>query len=207
LAQRLVTLLDDVMTRRFLDDIRTEVNSRIADNDIGAIDAADIRNPLQDIIDSTIQDEAGLTNDAQTQVSVSVGSSWVSIDDALSLGVYDTVIGGDATFLIPDLAAGSITSTATAGFSYNAKGAVQLDAGTNVVVECAIGMDGVPGDLIGSIVGTNGVRFQGVYVERYVPSVPSSSAFTLMLRAPAGTTSVDLTVRTFGVIILPTNNP
>lgn len=195
------------MTRKFLQDIVGQIASTLPDNTTGQIIPANHRVLLNDLLDSSVQDEAALSSTAQTPVSVSIGNTWTTLSDALGVTIYDTTAGGDGEFLIPAQTAGTITGSATAGFSYNAKGAVQLDAANNVVIECALGLDGVPGDLIGSIIGTEGARQQGVYVERYVPSTPANAVFSLMLRAPAGTTSVDLVVRTFGLIILPTRNP
>lgn len=198
------------MARRFLDDLRTLVNNRIPDNDVGAIDAADVRENMQDVIDSCIQDEAGLTHSTAPTMTVNLTSTWVSIDDLLDPPViaYDTVIGGDPTFLIVNQANGSITSASTAGFTYEALGTITVNSTAGEIIEAAIGLDGAPGELIASNVGSAGTRPESMFLRRYIPATPASSVFTLMLRAPDGAaTGVNITTRSFGVIVLPTNNP
>jgi hypothetical protein len=99
------------MTRRFLDDIRTEINAQIVSNGAGAITAL-VLNPLMiDTIDSCIADEAKLRRDAE-QLTVPLTAAYTTPI------VYDYSEGGDGSFLIVNEAAGTITSSYTPGFSY-----------------------------------------------------------------------------------------
>lgn len=198
------------MTRLFLDNLRTLVNSRIPDNDIGAIDAADVRENMLDVIDSTIQDEAGLTSSTTPTITVDLTATWVKLDDLLDAPViaYDTTIGGDATFLKVDQTAGTITSNATPGFTYEGLGAITVNSTAGEVIEAAIGLDGLPGDLIGSNVGAAGTRPESIFLRRYIPSTAANSEFSIIIRAPDGSANnVEITTRSLGIIVLPTNNP
>ena len=51
------------MARRFLDDVRADIQSLLPDNITGEISPADMRTLLTDITDSTIQDECIITGD------------------------------------------------------------------------------------------------------------------------------------------------
>lgn len=196
------------MARKFLDVWQSEMESALADNTQGLITAANHRALLTDLKDSVIDDEAVLSGSV-TQ-TFSIDENWVNIADALLAGpeMYDVVIGGDADFLQVNRALGTITGTSTAGFTYNAIAAIGIDAATNVVIEASIGLNSSPNTaFIGSIVGTGGAREQSIYVERYTLSAPSSAIYSLMVRAPAGATSITVTPRSFGAAIKPTNSP
>ena len=209
------------MARRFLDNVRTDLTAALATvqatiftNAAQAISGDDVQNafnifePLwQDMFDSGVQDEAGLGG--STSMTFTADVAWTPINDLTAPPViaYDDVQGGDADFLKVDQADGSITTTATPGFSYESLGAVSIDAGNGIVVEAAILRDGIPTVLVGSIVGTGGVRSQSIYVTSYLTSHTPNQKYQLGVRAPAGPTSVTLTPRNFGLIIVPTNNP
>lgn len=209
------------MARRFLDDVAQDivdlqafVDANIQTNVTGDISGSlvnsvytSINANMRDVLDSSVQDEAGLTSSTGLPVAVTVGTDWTVIDDNLAVGIYDTAIGGDGSFLIPNLANGSITGTSIPGFSYTAEGAIQADLAPGAFVEVALGLNGVPGDLVQTINGTSGARFEGAYVRRYLPTTPANGVFQLLLRCPDGPETFDISVRTFGVIIMPTRNP
>lgn len=209
------------MARRFLDDIRTDMAQALLDiqatiytnatQDVSGDDvqnAFNILEPLwQDMIDSCIQDEAALGGSAS--MTFSLGTTWVPINDALAPPVlaYDTVTGGDADFLKVDQVDGSITTSATPGFSYETIGQISIDASNNTVVEAAILQEGVPLQFIGSIIGTGGIRAQSIYLSTYSLNHTANCKYQLGVRVASGTDTVTVTPRQFGVIIVPTNNP
>jgi hypothetical protein len=193
--------------RMFLDDWEAQMNSLIATNTTGDISAVDFQTVLTNLKDSVIQDESVLQGSvAQT---VSLDENWVSLSDALLAGpeMFDTVIGGDGVWLIINRAAGTITTTSTPGYTYKVLGAVTLDAATLVEVEATIGLDGVPGNFVASLVGTGGTRELSMSVSRLDLSAPASGVYTLMVRAPNGSTNISIAPRQFGAIIEATNNP
>jgi hypothetical protein len=193
--------------RMFLDDWEAQMQSLLAANDSGNITADDFHTVLTNLKDSVIQDESVLQGSvAQT---IPLDENWVSLSDALLAGpeMFDTVIGGDGVWLIVNRAAGTITTTSTPGYTYKILGAVTLDAATLVEVEATIGLDGVPGNFIASLVGTGGARELSMSVSRLDLSAPASGVYTLMVRAPNGSTNITIAPRQFGVIIEATNNP
>ena len=195
------------MSRKFLDTLRAEIAARIYTNSEGKITASNVAETLKDMTDSLAQDEAGLLGDAP--VTMALTDAWQSVSDATVTGAaaYGETIGGDPDFLIVDAAAGTVTGSSTAGFSYECIGAVSLDAATNAVIEAAIGVNGVPGAYVASIVGTGGVRNISVYLSRYNLNSGINDAYSLMLRVESGSGAITLGPRTFGAIVLPTNNP
>jgi hypothetical protein len=195
------------MTRMFLDDWEAQMQSLIAANSSGDISADDFQTVFTNLKDSVIQDESVLQGSvAQT---ITIDENWVSLSDALLAGpeMFDTVIGGDGVWLIVNRAAGTITTTSTPGYTYKILGAVTIDAATLVEVEATIGLDGVPGNFIASLVGTGGSRELSMSFSRLDLSAPASGVYTLMVRAPNGSTNITIAPRQFGVIIEATNNP
>ena len=194
------------MSRKFLDTLRTEIDAGVFTNSEGKITAANVNSILKDMTDSLAQDEAGLLGDAP--VTMVLTDAWQSISDATVTGApaYGNAIGGEPDFLIVDSAAGTVTGSSTAGFSYECIGAVTLDAATNAVIEASVGVNGVPGAYIASIVGTGGVRNISVYLSRYNLTSGVDDVYSLMLRVESGSGSITLGPRTFGAIVLPTNN-
>jgi len=198
------------MARKFLDTVRTDIAAKLADNTTGEISALDMREVLRDLLDSTVSDEAAFTNAVTPPVlSMALDATWRPLTDANVTGgaVFDTVVGGDAEFLRMEPSNSGIRGSATVGWSYNVKGSISIDGATNVAIEIAMGMNGEPGTLVQTVIGTNGVRFTGTYLERYVLSAPADALFQLLVRAPDGPTTASISSRGFGAIILPTNNP
>ena len=72
------------MTRRFLDDIHSDVTTLFADNVTGNISPADLRSVFNDTLDSTIQDEADIFSTGPTAGIVLTGTfaSLTTIYDA-----------------------------------------------------------------------------------------------------------------------------
>jgi hypothetical protein len=192
--------------RKFLDEIREEIANSVYPNKAGAIKPTPISKFLGDMLDSLAQNEAGMLG--SDPLSFDIDENWVSISDAVVAGqAYDQVIGGDNDFLKVSASAGTITGTETAGFSYETLGAITLDAGANKEIEAAIGLDGVPGAYVASVIGTGGARFQSMYLSRYTTAAPANGVFSLMVRAPNGSETISVEARTFGSIVVPTQNP
>ena len=186
------------MARRFLDDVRAEINAQIIANAAGLI-TAPILNPLLiDSIDSSTDDEAVLFLSTPA-TGVAVGLAWTPIN-------FDSSIGGDLNFLVVDLAADNITTTVTAGFTYKVEGFITGTAGNNDVVELAIGIAGVPVGFIGAFTGRGAGRPQSTTCGFFTNSAASLSSFQLIAQSPGGAT-VDVTGLALTVTIKPTNNP
>ena len=191
------------MTRKFLDDVRTQVDTLLADNNAGDISPLDVRTVLNNIIDSTIQDEAQLASTAAfTPYTLSVGS-YAVIGGS---GVYDTSRGDDGDWLNINLNAGTVTGSATPGYSYTVKAGVTFSGlANNEVVDLAIGVNDTPQGFVTNIVGDGGSRPGSRYWEGGVLTAGTSDVFSIMAQTDtAGTIQIDAITLT--VIVEPTNN-
>lgn len=212
-------------TRRFLDDIRTDIDTNdqyridniytntdesISGDTVGVWMQAAVQIQA-DMLRSLADSEALLSG--STTTSFPITDTWVNLSDALlgSGSMFDIAIGDDSAgegFLKIDMPSGTITGKDVAGYTYNAIGALGVDAGTNEVIEVAIGLNGSPNTaFVGSVIGTGGVREQSVYVERYTLSAPANAVYSLMVRAPDGAATIQVTPRNWGLAVKPTDNP
>ena len=137
-------------------------------------------------------------------LAIPTATTWA----ALTAGIYDVEQGGDGSFLTTDFAAGTITSSATAGFTYNANGLVTIDdLATNIVIEFSILRNGVPFGYIGSLTGGGSGRPRSIGFDHTVISAGASDVFTIGVQTPAGANTVDIISIGLGLTIKTTNNP
>jgi len=189
------------MSRRFLDDVRADINAAIIPNGAGLITADVLRPILIDSIDSSIDDEA------------IIGSSL----DVIGLAINDTTwtvipcddsVGGDAQFLNVDLANNQIVTSPTAGYTYASSALVNLVGANNKRFEIAVLEDGTPSGAIGEITARGNNKPVNVTAFGLELSTPSSTSYTIGIRSiddPADT--LDIHDRALSVTIKPTNNP
>lgn len=188
------------MTRRFLDDVRADINAAIIPNINGDITADVLRPLLIDTIDSTIDDEGGLLITA-SQLAYTVTDNWVPL-------LFDSAVGGDGDFITPDPVSESITTSATPGFTYKIDGALSILGGNNEVFQLAIGVAGLPVGYIGEITTRGNGRPGGVAASHLSLSTSSSSVFQLMMRcSSSASTNIDISSGYLLATIKPTNNP
>ena len=190
------------MTRRFLDDIRADIASQMPDNTLGLITPAIVRNLLNDIIDSTIQDECGIV----TSVPVA-GFAVTTTFTPITTAVFTQDIGGDGSFLTVNAAGGNITLSSTAGFAYSVVAAISFEAPNNDEIEIVVLVDGVPKPYSPLGTGRGNNRPVTVYVDAIINPAPASALVQVGLRAPAGATTILIEDCVLGVTIQPTNNP
>jgi len=189
------------MARRFLDDIRAAIDAQMPDNTVGAITPAIMRTTLKDMIDSTIQDEAFIYGTTPTQINLT--AAWVPVP----VSFFQYQLGGDPDFLKINLATASITTAATAGFTYEAIAIVNMEAAQNNEAEFAIAINGVVSGLRVEVVGRGPGRSVNGIARDLSVSTPSNAVYTLMARAPSGGVSAILVSAGLAVTVLPTNNP
>ncbi len=188
------------MARRFLDDIRTDIANEMADNVLGDITPAIMRARLNDLIDSTIGDEADLFSTSSTAGIVLTGTF------ASLATIYDAEAGGDGDFLNTAFAAGTITGTSTPGFTYTIAASITVMGANNEEIEFAIGINGVAGDFFATLVG-DGLRAYSVSLIGLDRSASASAVYTLMARASDGAATITVDAVRLVVVIQPTNNP
>jgi hypothetical protein len=187
------------LSRIFLDDLRSAINTLFADNTIGSITAESLRNNCLDIVDSTTNDEALLTSSVPTP-TLAVTTVWT---DAL---VFDGQIGGDGNFLIPVFGTGTITGTATAGFTYQATGFLNANVPNNEILEVALGVNGVPLGFINTLQGLSGSEPLGAVLYGYNLSAGVSDVYSIMVRSTSGGFTLPVNDAEMTLTVMPTNN-
>jgi hypothetical protein len=187
------------MTRRFLDDVRANIATLIADNTSGDTSNEDIRVQMLDLLDSAIQDECNISSNTNTGIVLT--GSFQNLTTP-----YQEQAGGDATFLIPNFGSGTITTNVVPGFSYTMFGQITLEAANNDNIDFVIGINGVPQGYIGSIHG-DGSNEVSTALRAFVRAAGISDIITIMALAQDGAAVVDVLSIELVLVIVPTNNP
>lgn len=203
------------MPRRFLDDIRADVNTlknRAAtdfpDNNIGSITPAVLRTYQEDSmtlrideIDSQKQDEAFLIATTD-QLNVSIGANWTT------LTTYDVASGDDSAgqgFLKVNQAGGIITTKDVSGWTYKAAAFVSFEGAGNVRYDLAIMANGVPVGFIGSTTGEGAADPVSVAATHTDPSTQANTEFSIAMKTDSAG-DIDIFSAVLEVTIMPTNN-
>jgi hypothetical protein len=187
------------MTRRFLDDVRADINNTIVANIVGDIGADDLRPLMIDTIDSSISDESRLLRTTFV-AAVPVGLTYTSPV------TYDVAEGGDATFLKVNQGAGTITTATVAGFTYDVYMVITFVGTQNVRFDCSFMLNGVNTGLQISGIGFGNDDPTTIQIQSTSLSTATDSVIELGIRADlAGT--IDILQAALRVDILPTNNP
>jgi hypothetical protein len=187
------------VTRIFLDDLRANIAAAIPDNTTGLVDPADVRVNMLDTVDSTVPDEAALTQSAPL-VGVVLTAAWL-----IPLSLFDGTLGGDGVFLKPNAAGGFIEGTTTPGFSYYIIAETNFIAANNDVVEVSAVIDGVPFGPATTLI-SNGTDPLTLNIIAIQTSMPSNGQLALAYRSTAGATITINSSETL-VVVTPTNNP
>jgi hypothetical protein len=185
------------MARRFLDDVRADLSAQLVTD--GDTTAPQLLSLLIDTIDSTINDESALVIDID--VPLVTTTAFVPIIN------YDTVIGGDGDFLTPDAVAGTIKSSATAGFTYDLFGQVSFIATNNARYEFVMLRNGIESGFVAAVTGTGVSDSMTLSVDTTVLSNLSNNTVSLGLRSIVGGDAITLTQVVLKAVVKPTNNP
>jgi hypothetical protein len=188
------------LSRIFLDVLRGNINTLFADNTVGAITAASLRQNCLDIVDSTTNDEAVLSASVATP-AVPITAAWTT------MLVFDGQVGGDGDFLTPVFGAGTITGTSTAGFTYQGTGFVNANVPNGEVIDFALGVNGAPLGFISTIEGIPGDDPQGAVLYGYNLSAGVSDVYSLLVRSNTGVASLNVNDAEMTLTVMPTNNP
>lgn len=203
------------MTRRFLDDIRADKLTVAAAFTDLLVTAGDTTAPAlngilqtnlaldQDMLDSVTQDESAIASNAP-----SLGVATTAAFTPLTTGIYDIAVGGDDDFLTVDAAAGTITTSPIAGFTYTCEGRVTFqDIGSSVPIEFSILADGVQAGFIGGLTGGGNTRPRTVAFSHIKLATPANTVYTIGVRTPNGNQDIDITSIAMSCFIQATNNP
>lgn len=187
------------MTRRFLNNVRTDLNTVLVTG--GDTTADELRPLLIDMIDSTIQDECAIYSTVP-HAGVSVGTSWTKINN----DTYDTSRGGDGVFLKPSFASGDIETASTAGFSYNVIATISFYGGNNDMYEFSIGENGTPVGATSSITGQGVNTLVSTTVFYQINAAPSDALYSLYAQSSVASDTIDIASCQLQVTVVPTNN-
>lgn len=187
------------MTRRFLDDIRADITNDLADNIIGSITPTIVRGILNDMIDSTVNDECAI---AATALVTGIPLTATFTD----LSVYNLTDGGDGDFLTPNQAGGSIQSKNVAGFTYVATAQFSFTTADGIPIEFIIAQDGVQSGVAAYETGSGGTDPVTVQLTGGNLSTPADAVWTVQARAPEGAATLNIVTGYLALTIKPTQN-
>lgn len=192
------------MARRFLDLVRGDITTLMADNSTGDITAAIQRSILTDIIDSVVQDECIMLG--------SVGGVFPTTETYQILSsVYESETGGDGLFMKPDIGAGQIQSATAAGWTYQITAIVEFEASNGQSFDFAISRNGViiqPTHTV-TAVGTGNTEGVSISLDHYIKSSVSDERYGVSMRSTPGQGSNTITIGEvlLALIIHSTNDP
>lgn len=187
------------MTRRFLDNVRSDINTTIVVNATGDIGADDLRPLLIDTIDSCVIDQSRLIKNVP-EASVPVTTVYTS---PISYTIEE---GGDGLFLKMNLVAGTITSNVTEGFTYNAGMWISFVGVNNIRYDASFLVDGSPVGIEVSGIGFGAGDPTLLTLTGTVLATPSNSVFEIGLKAESAG-DIEILSATLRLDIVPTNNP
>ena len=189
------------MTRRFLDDVRTDIVNLMA-QPTPLTKTQVIASLAKDILDSCVQDECYIRSTAPT-LGVAVTDSWTKVNST----TYDVELGGDGSFLIPSFANGEITTSAIAGFSYIIAANVTFTGTNNTRYFFSALENGVPiGGIDSHLISGNSSPVSSLILTREL-SAPANAVFALGIMSDKAVDTIDIVAVDFSVEIVPTNNP
>jgi hypothetical protein len=187
------------MTRRFLDNVRSDINTQIVTNANGDITAVVLAPLMIDTIDSCVIDQSKLIKNVP-EAAVALTTVYTQPI------IYDLQEGGDAVFLKVNLGAGSITTNVTAGFTYNVELFISFIGVNNTRYDASFMIDGVPFGIAVSAIGFGAGDPSLLTISGTELSAASNSTITIGLKADlAG--DIDIEAAVLKVDIAPTNNP
>jgi hypothetical protein len=188
------------MTRRFKDDIKTDINLYIVNNTQGEITPDILRPIIIDGLDSNADDEAGIASSTINMAVAVTDSAWTVLST-------DIVVGGDAEFLIVDGANDKVTTAAIAGYSYTMTGLASISATNGAVFELAVIENGVPVGYVGSLTTRGAAKPVSVQAYNHDLSTASSREVQLAARIVSSASgTIDVYGCSLVVTIKPTNN-
>lgn len=187
------------MTRKFLDEVRADIDTTLITG--GDTTAPKLAQLLNDVIDSSVQDECAIYSTASG--SVDITNAWTKVNST----TYSADTGEVPGFLFPDFANGQIAVSPTAGFTYSVTATLVMQGDTNDRYDLTIFEDGVkvPVEVSGTGDGTNDpITLQ---VRWYVKSAPANGVYAMFVKSQNASDTITVDQAILAVTIQPTNNP
>jgi hypothetical protein len=188
------------MSRIFLDQLQTQINTQLADNITGLITPVIMRSVCSNLLDSLHNDEAILTQSVPVTVALTATPTVVP-------NIFDGSLGGDGDFLKPNIASSYIEGTSIAGFTYWIVAECTIVPGNNVQVDMQAALNGVPYGPIQSVIGTGPSDVASMSVIAVQLSNPSNGQIGVAYSSPGGAVSIDINSSETLVMVVPTDNP
>ena len=131
------------MTRKFLDDLRAEIDTLFADNTSGLISPADVRQIARDTVDSTVADDATIyRNSASGSADLGTQITPTPIASIADTQSVDANMDGCTA----DPVAGTFTSGTVAGREYYLVMQVSVVLTLNAQFRLGVTIDGILSD-------------------------------------------------------------
>lgn len=187
--------------RKFLDNVRAAIVAQLVT--AGETTAPQLNDILIDLIDSSIEDEGGITSTTPVN-GVDVDLTYTEITS-----VFTANVGGDGAFIKPDFTVGAVQTSPTAGFSYHVLVQLSVEIAKNDRFDFTVVQDGVAIGVGTSVTG-NGVgndRPVGVNMNVLVLSAPANAVYTVAVKSPDGASTMNVLKASLFTVIKPTNNP
>jgi len=122
---------------KFIQDIKSQINSTLPDNSVGQITPAIMRAMLQDMTDSLYSRAGALFRSAATAVAQALTTTPTNYP-----GIYDTTRAVDPAVIAANLVAGTVVPAVT-GFGCTATIGITVDGANGRVVTAALAKNGV----------------------------------------------------------------
>jgi hypothetical protein len=187
------------MTRRFLDNVRSDINTQIVTNANGDITAVVLAPLMIDTIDSCVIDQSRLIKNVP-EAAVALTTVYTQPI------IYNESEGGDATFLKVNLGAGSITTNVTEGFTYNVEMFISFIGINNTRYDASFLVNGVPTGITVSTIRSGADEQSLLTLTGTALSAASNSTVTIGLKADVAG-DIEILAAVLRVDIAPTNNP
>ena len=192
------------MTRRFLDDIRADINAQVPDNNVGLVTPAIVRGLMQDMTDSLSEDVAFIYRAAGTLLAYPRTTA-----PALMTALFDTqYLAANMDGTTPDPGAGTITLGNVAGRQYRGVFNISFEGANAAEVNAGIFVGGALSPLWGAGVTIPGIGKQvTISMPWYINKSIANQVIGPALWLPGGNGTIDVLALQFSCSILPTNNP
>lgn len=192
------------MTRKFLDDLRTEIVAAFPDNTAGLITPAALRVVAEDTVDSLAIDESTIFRQAASgSTTLAVGITPTDIVAVADANITDANMDNTAA----DEANGRWTSGDVGGRSYRIQAHASVELGNNMTFILGFSINGTPAPFQSFTSGRGAADPISLSLNAPLDAVPASATIQMFCITPDGAETVTFQAFAAEYIILPTNNP
>ena len=177
------------MTRKYTDELKSELTTTLPDNSTGLITPALLRGVIEDVIDSLRPAWAGIRADhSAAPVSFATSATWTKINAA---GLWTVGGQSDNSEFSYDLVNGELV-TKFANYNHLCQAAINFAGTTNVEYQFSLAMNGVPLGTLVSVDGDGAGRILQAADMAIIISTAVNDRISLMVRSPGGASSIQI---------------